>query len=169
MTTDLPEDGRPAAPASPTAASAPAYPPGGWTPALSPSTGTAAWAMGFLAFIPIPFFGSIVTGIVMALVGSAQRSKGETARRNGIRAANWGLTYLLLTVVLIGGAFLTVLVATGGQEGPVPAGASALIFTMIALWVFPLQLAHLVITITGTVRASRGAVFENKLALPLLR
>lgn len=167
MTTEHPEDGRPAAPASP--ASASAYPPEGWTPAVSPSSGTVAWAMGFLAFLPIPFFGSIVTGIVMALVGSAQRSKGETARRNGVRAANWGLTYLLLTVVLIGGAFVTVLIATGGQEGQVPAGASALIFALIGLWAFPLQLAHLIITITGTVRASRATVFENKLALPLLR
>lgn len=130
--------------------------------------GTVAWAMGFLAYIPIPFVGSIITGIVMSLVGYAQRDKGALARENGRHAANWGLTYLLMTVVLIGGAVVTLAISTGGG-GRVPDPITPIVFTMIGIWAFPLQITHLVLTITGVVKASKGAVFANKLALPLLR
>lgn len=137
-------------------------------PAGNPPSGTVAWAMGFLAYIPIPFVGSVVTGFVMMLVGNAQRAKGETARLNGRNAANWGFTYLVATVVLIGAAVL-VLSTSVDADGRVTGAPSAIALTLIAVWGFPLQILHLVLTIMGTVKASRGTVFANRFAIPLLR
>lgn len=134
----------------------------------NPPSGTVAWAMGFLAYIPIPFVGSIITGFVMMLVGNAQRAKGETARLNGRNAANWGFTYLVATVVLVGAAVL-VLSTSAGADGRVTGAPSAIAFTLLAVWIFPLQILHLVLTIMGTIKASRGTVFANKFAIPLLR
>ena len=42
-------------------------------------------------------------------------------------------------------------------------------FTLIGLWIFPLQIAHLIVTIAGTIKSSRGEVFRNPVGLPLLR
>ena len=134
-----------------------------------PPAGAVAWGMGFLAFIPIPVVGSLVTAVVMMAVGNGQKGKGELARRNGVAAANWGFTYLAATIVLVGGAVLTLVLSTGGAGGPVPQWASATAFTLLAVWLFPLQIAHLVVTIMGVVKASSGTVFANRVALPLLR
>ncbi|MFD1713770.1 DUF4870 domain-containing protein [Amnibacterium flavum] len=153
-------------------ASADGEPTPGYRPAYAApaANGTVAWAMGFLAYIPIPFLGSIVTGIVMALVGRAQRGKGEVARLNGRNAANWGLTYLLLTVLLPGVAFLTLALSTG-PDGTVPGDSPAGIVaaTSILIWAFPLQILHLVLVIVGTVKSAKGTVFRTRFALPLLK
>lgn len=140
--------------------------PGAFSP--RPPAGTVAWAMGFLAFIPIPFLGSIITGIVMMLVGNGQKDKGEIARLNGRNAANWGLTYLLLTVVLIGGSVLVGVISSGGG-GPTPDWAPPIALTLIGIWAFPVQIAHLIVTIMGTIRASRAVVFSAPVAVPFLR
>lgn len=135
-----------------------------------PAKGTVAWAMGFLAYLPIPFLGSIATGIVMALVGNAQRQKSELARLNGRNAANWGLTYLLATVVLPGVAFLALALSTG-PDGTVPGSSPAGVIagTLIIVWALPLQILHIVLVIMGTVKSSKGTVFNNRFALPLLK
>src|SRR5699024_2172922 len=48
-------------------------------------TGTVAWALGFLAYFPIPVLGLILAGLVQLTVGLAQRKHGHLAAVNGIR------------------------------------------------------------------------------------
>ena len=87
----------PQGPAAPWGSAAPmsaAAPPG------PPRNGTIAWALGFLAYIPVPFLGLVVAGITQLVVGLGQRKHGGLAAVNGVRAANWGLTQLCWPLLL---------------------------------------------------------------------
>lgn len=65
-------------------------------------TGASSWAMGFLAFIPIPFLNVLITGIAMASMYPSVRKKGvPLATENARIAANWGLTLIASHVVLV--------------------------------------------------------------------
>ena len=67
----------PQGPAAPWGSAAPmsaAAPPG------PPRNGTIAWALGFLAYIPVPFLGLVVAGITQLVVGLGQRKHGEPLR-----------------------------------------------------------------------------------------
>ncbi|PPH62067.1 hypothetical protein C5D25_08515, partial [Rathayibacter sp. AY1D7] len=68
----------------------------------APPTGALSYALGFLAFIGIPFLSLIVGGIVMASVYPSARRKGGIAAENARNAANWGLTVILIGVVTLG-------------------------------------------------------------------
>jgi uncharacterized Tic20 family protein len=121
-----------------------------------PRNGTIAWALGFLAYLPIPFLGVIVAGIVQLCVGLAQRRHGGLAAANGVRAANWGLTQLCWPVLMATTLTLGALTGSPGESGvtftPV---MNALVFTMIGLYLV-LGIAQLVYAIIGTVQASGG-------------
>lgn len=139
--------------------------------AFAPSTvpppgfkGTGAWALGFLAYIPIPFFAQFLTGLIMAGVYPTHKKRGEIARANGRNAANWGLTYSVLTVVFIGLAILFAALITNGGSTTASGGVTSLPLIPIGLWML-LNLVHVVVTIVGTVKASKGEVFRFPLAI----
>ncbi|WP_074732174.1 hypothetical protein [Microbacterium hydrocarbonoxydans] len=82
-----------------------AYPTGGYPagtyPAAVPPRGLLPWALGLLILFPVPFLGGLLSGIAMAVSGGASRRFGGVARENARAALNWGLTYLLVSTVLI--------------------------------------------------------------------
>jgi uncharacterized Tic20 family protein len=127
-------------------------------------TGTAAWALGFLAYIPIPFVAQIVTGLVMAAVYPNHKRRGPVAQANARNAANWGLTYAVLTVVFIGLSILFAALITNGGTTTASADVGVLPLVPILLWML-LGLVHIVVVIVGTVQASKGAVFRFPLAI----
>lgn len=132
-----------------------------FTPWFPQATGKEAYLLGFLAYIPVPFLGSLVAGAAMALAYRGQRHKSALAAENARRAANWGLTYVLATVVVLVATALGGLAANraGGSDGPL---------AVLAL-LLPLGIAHLMVTIRGVVLAGRGEVFRNPIAIPFLR
>ena len=84
--------------------------PAGYRP--PPPNGTVAWALGFLAYIPIPFFNVLIAGVAQVIAGRKQRKHGGLAAENGRRAANWGLTQLTWAVLMGVVVLLTQLTGT---------------------------------------------------------
>ncbi len=168
-----PAQAAPVAPAtsSPSQGAAPATAP---APQYAPPTGAAAspvfltrplangatqWSLGLIAVIPFPFVTAITAGIVMIAAGRSRSPATEAGERNRTNAANWGLTYLLSSIILIALhiAFLFVLDDTySGSFFPIG--------IPITFW-FAVSLTHIVFSIVGSVKASRGVVFAP-IALP---
>jgi len=129
-------------------------------------TGTVAWALGFLAYFPIPVLGLILAGLVQLIVGLAQRKHGHLAAVNGIRAANWGLTQLCWPVLM---ALTLVIAVLTGSPSPTGDGVrflpgmETLVFVELGLF-FAVGLLQLVYAIVGTVQASRG----RRVRLPVI-
>ena len=125
-------------------------------------TGRMSWALGFLAWIPMPFVGMIVAIVAMiAAYPSAKRKHVLAAAENARGAANWALT--LLTVLIACGVYVVVL-AVGFPEthqGFFPIGAAVIVYALLVI-------LHLVVTIAGTV-ISGTRVFRNRLAIPYIR
>ena len=125
-------------------------------------TGALSYALGFLAFIPIPFLSLVIAGVVMASVYPGQRKWGGIARENARRAGNWGLTVSVLVLLsillpLIGGP------ATNGT------GNGAAVAVAFAVVIIAIAIAHLVVIISGVVVARSGQVYRNPVAIPFLR
>lgn len=124
-------------------------------------TGASSWAMGFLAFIPIPFLNVLITGIAIASMYPSVRKKGvPLATENARIAANWGLTLIASHVVLVV-LLIALQSARTSSESPL-----ALLWVLLLLAVGVL---HLIVTIMGTVKAKRGEVYRNGLAIPFIR
>ncbi|WP_141014813.1 hypothetical protein [Nocardioides sambongensis] len=63
--------------------------PPSWQP--KPASGALAWGLGLVALMfCLPIVAQLITGVLMAVVGRAQRDKGPLAAENGRNAANWG-------------------------------------------------------------------------------
>lgn len=132
---------------------------------VKPASGTLSWAMGFLVFVPIPFLGIVAAGIVMAVLSGAASRKNALAAANGRSAANWGLTALLVsTGLLILHFVLLFLLTSGGSSvsGFYPLGIPITLYGVVVL-------AHIVLTIIGTIRASSGRVMRVPFAIPFFR
>lgn len=129
-----------------------------------PPRGLLPWVLGFLVVLPFPFVGGLASGIAMAASGGSSRRFGGTARENARAALNWGLTYLLVSTVLV----VTHFVILSGLTSESPATGFFPIGIPITLY-FAISLAHLVIVIIGTVRASSGKVTRVPFAIPFLR
>jgi hypothetical protein len=125
------------------------------------SAGAANYAFGFVALFPVPVFGLLVAAILMIVLGVGSRRKGGAVAENGRRAANWGITVLLLLVITVG-ILITLATVFANTRGFFPTGS--IIFVYLAVWI-----AHVVVSITGSVVASRGNVFHNRIAIPFLR
>ncbi|MFC0198518.1 DUF4870 domain-containing protein, partial [Microbacterium arthrosphaerae] len=145
-------------------ASQPGYAPPAAYPApyAKPATGSVAWGLGFLAFIPIPVVSMIIAGIAMASAYGAQRRNGPVAEGNARNAANWGLTVIAVTIVSF--TLTAVFAALFGEtfRGFLPIGAPILIWAALCV-------AHVVVIIIGVVKAGKGQVFENRIAIPFIR
>lgn len=141
-------------PPEPTQA-APAFPPQPQRPPVGPAI---AWLLGLIVLVCLPFIGSFLAGVLMVAVGLSQRGKSEPAARNGARAANWGLTYLLASIVLVGIHFYLV-IAVATDDEPMtqhffPVGIP------ITLWGL-LSLAHVVMCVWGGAVALQGKPFRG--------
>ncbi|WP_440712553.1 DUF4870 domain-containing protein [Gordonia sp. FQ] len=129
--------------------------PAGYRP--PPPNGTVAWALGFLAYIPIPFFNVLIAGVAQVIAGRKQRKHGGLAAENGRRAANWGLTQLTWAVLMGVVVLLTQLTGTPRESGGVqPPPVLDAIMTGFIISYFVLGAIQLVYAITGTVKAGRG-------------
>lgn len=127
--------------------------------------GTVAWAIGFLAYLPIPFFGNVISAVVQLLVGLAQRKHGILAAANGTRAANWALSQLIVLAVLFALAVGSIVLEDGGD---VAQQWSAVSIMAMGLGYVAFGVALLVYAIVGTVQASGGRLVSLPV-LPLLR
>jgi len=130
--------------------------PGQQGPAL-PSPAAALPALGFLAYIPVPFLGLIVAGVVQLVVGLGQRKHGGLAAVNGVRAANWGLTQLCWPVLMVITIVLGVATGSPGESGgvhltPVMRGVTTTLFGLF----FLVCVLEAIYAIVGTVLASKG-------------
>lgn len=145
----------------------PGYPaagyPAGAYPAAVPPRGVLPWALGLLILIPFPFVGGIASGIAMAVSGGASRRFGGVARENARVALNWGLTYLLVSTVLLVSHFVLLFALTADA----PSGSFFPIGIPITLY-FAVSVLHLVLVILGMVRASSGRAARIPFAIPYL-
>ncbi len=147
---------------------APGYPaqgyPAGTYPAAVPPRGLLPWALGLLILIPFPFVGGLASGIAMAVSGGTSRRFGGVAGENARAAANWGLTYLLVSTVLLISHFVILfsLTADSPSSGFYPIGIPITIY-------FALSVFHVVLVIMGMVKASGGRVMRVPFAIPYLR
>jgi uncharacterized Tic20 family protein len=126
-----------------------------------PLSGRFSWALGFLAFIPIPYLGLAVAGIVMwATYPARSRNPNPLVRENARHAANWGIT-VLLAVALIFSCFVVLMTMEWARTaGFFPIGWTVLVFAALAI-------VHFVVTIAGTV-AGATRVFRG-LGIPFIR
>ena len=149
------------APGAPGAYPVPGYPA---PPAAAPPRGLLPWVLGFLILVPFPFLGGLASGIAMAVSGGASRRAGGPARENARNALNWGLTYLMVSTLLIILHFvlLFVLTSQAPTTGFYPLGIPITVY-------FAVSIAHLAVVIMGTVRASSGKVMKVPFAIPFLR
>lgn len=157
-----PQASRYAPPQAPAAYPSGGYPAGSY-PAAVPPRGLLPWALGLLILFPVPFLGGLLSGIAMAVSGGASRRFGGVARENARAALNWGLTYLLVSTVLIVSHFVILFTLTeDSPTGFYPIGIPITVY-------FALSLLHLVLVIVGMVRASSGKVMRVPFAIPYLR
>ena len=143
---------------------APGYPQGQPYPyAAHPNGGTLSWALGFLVFA-FPYVGAIAAGISMVSVRGAVERRSEVAAENARSAANWGLTFLLISIVFPVTHFILITAAPSEwrQAGFFPIGSVITAYFVIVL-------LHIVLTIIGTVRASGGSVMRVPFAIPFFR
>lgn len=133
-------------------------------PHFAPATprGAVSYGLGFLAYLPAPFFSMIIAGLVMAALYPSQKRHGGIAAENGRRAANWGLTVVGL-MILIAGSFVWLSIA--GQTESSLARAAGI---PLACY-FVLSIVHVVVILIGFLRANRSRVFYNPLAINFLR
>ena len=147
---------------------APGYPaqgyPAGAYPLAAPPKGLLPWALGLLILIPFPFVGGVASGIAMAVSGGASRRFRGVARENARAALNWGLTYLLVSTVLLVSHFVILFALTADS----PSGGFYPIGIPITIY-FAISVLHLVLVIVGMVRASSGKVMRVPFAIPYLR
>jgi len=127
-------------------------------------TGRYGWALGFLAWIPIPFVGLLIAAVAMSFARRTPRRKGSALCTENTRGAtNWGLTVLAVALVCVA-YFIAILLGFPdvAQRGFFPLGAVVIVY-------FVLVVVHSVLTIAGTVVAGRGKVFNPRIAIPFVR
>jgi uncharacterized Tic20 family protein len=151
-------------PAQPTAGAG--AQPGGYFPlaAPRPTNGVVPWALGFIVFFPVPFLGALASGVAMALAYGATAKRGPVAQANARGALNWGVTFALVSTMLLVTHFVLLFAFTADE--PVrdfyPLGTAITLYGVIIL-------VHIVVVIVGTVRASQGKVTNIPLAIPFVR
>lgn len=130
-----------------------------------PGNGSIAWIVGLVVLLCVPFVGSLLACVLMIWLGLAQRVKGELAAHNGVRAANWSLTYLLATIVLVGGHFLMIWFLTSGDKPPIksffPVGIPITVWGVVSL-------VHVVMCICGAIVSSQNKPFSGN-GIPFIR
>ena len=125
-------------------------------------TGRLSWALGFLAYIPIPFVSLLIAAVaIMITSASRRRSPNPLVRGNATNAANWALTMFVVVGLSVVYFAITVSVPEFRSSGFFPIGAVVIVLLVLAV-------AHLVVTIAGTVVAATR-VYRAPIAIPFLR
>jgi uncharacterized Tic20 family protein len=110
-----------------------------------PPTGRFSWALGFLAYIPIPYLSLVIAAIVMwATYPSRSRHPSALVRDNARNAANWAITMLIIFVLCVTYIFVMMASPENRAGGFFPIGWGVIGF-------LGLGIAHLIVTIAGTV------------------
>lgn len=125
-------------------------------------TGSLTWMLGLFPLL-LPILGSVLAGPVMAVHATREARYNSFARDNALRAANWGLTYSLISLMLI----IVHFGAWGylAARGMPPTGFAPLGY-LVVLWVL-LSAMHAGVCIVGGLRARRGEEFRWRLALSI--
>lgn len=126
--------------------------------------GSITWFLGFIALL-LPFLGALLAGPVMAFHANREARHNAFAREHTRRAANWGITYTLLTI-----AFFVVhfgVLAWAANQGIVMRGFAPLGYVAV-LW-FLVSAFHLGICMVGGMRARRGEEFGWWAAIPVFK
>lgn len=123
-------------------------------------TGSIAWGMGLLVLVPFPIVSTLLAGVLMIVLGRSQRKNGPLAAANGIRAANWGVTFLVVSV-LLWVAHFAVLAAVGSSTSFYPVGIPITILGVFTI-------AHIVVCALGLTKAKKGQVL-NVPVIPAIR
>ncbi len=125
-------------------------------------TGRLSWALGFLAYIPIPFVSLLIAAVaIMATAPARRRSVHPLVRGNATQAANWALTIFVVFALCVVYFAVTVSIEELRTAGFFPVGAVVIVLGVLAL-------AHLVVTVAGTI-ASATRVYRAPIAIPFLR
>lgn len=128
------------------------------------ATGRTPYLLGLLAWLPVPVLSAVIAGLAMAAAYPGQRRRSALAAQNARHAANWGLTYASGVVLSV--LVTVVLVAATRPETPDPDATPWQVVFLTPILV--LGVAHLVVTILGLTRTSRGEVYAPR-AIPFLR
>ncbi|RFA09282.1 hypothetical protein B7R54_08610 [Subtercola boreus] len=121
-------------------------------------TGALAWGLNLLGIGVLPFLNLFLSGIVVTIVGITQSKRGGLARVNGRRAANWGLTVLLITLPCAA-VYVTAIVIKA--EGFFPWGIAIIIWGLLGV-------VNVIAGIIGLVQARAGREVRFP-AIPFLR
>lgn len=126
-------------------------------------TGQKSWALGFIAWAPLPVLPLIGAAIVMMAVRpSAERSGHAVAAENARHAANWALTVVTVLVVLALYVAVLAVAVPDARQGFFPIGLAVIGYLALAI-------AHGILTIAGTVVAGNGRVLNPRIAVPFIR
>lgn len=110
------------------------------------------WFLGLLVMLPLPFIGAIAGAAGPLVAGLVWKMEGATRGRTQARqAASWGLTFLLVMLVL---AVARIWVFLAQVRSGRPETFSWGDLLAILTWV--LLLLHIVVCAVGGVRASQG-------------
>lgn len=124
--------------------------------------------MGFFAYLPIPILNSLIAGAIMFFVGLPQQKKGGVAAQNGVNAANWALPLIAVPILFILVMVTGLLTGTKSPTGvTMQSGFDVALVVLGPTWLL-LMIAHVIVTIMGTIRANRGGVFRAP-ALPVIK
>jgi hypothetical protein len=129
----------------------------------SPPTGALSWGLGLIVFAIFPFLSSIAAGLTMLIVGAHTRTKGGLASINARNAANWGATYLVLTLILVPLHFVLLFALAGGPYAHsfFPLGIPITIWAAVTVF-------HIAVSILGLICSLVGHAFWIP-AIPFLR
>ena len=152
------DDSRTPWPAAPATAFAPPQ-----HPTVRPANGAMAWALGLIAFVPIPLLGAFASGIAMAIGYAASAKRSDLARANARAAANWGITFTVVSTIILVIHFFLAWGVTQGRGTPdfYPLGIPITIYGVLVL-------VHIVLVIVGTVRSSQGKSMRVPFAIPFV-
>lgn len=131
-------------------------------PGFPAPTGRLSWALGFLAYIPLPFLALLIaSAATMATSAARRRSPDPLVRGNATNAANWALTVFAVVGLCVAWFGVTLSIDEFRTGGFFPVGAGVIVLLVLSV-------AHLVVTIAGTVAAATR-VYRAPIAIPFLR
>lgn len=122
-------------------------------PPVRPASGQVPWGLGLLALFPIPFLSAMFAGALMIILGRGKAPSTRIGEQNRANAASWGLTYLILTIILAMADFL-MLFHLDDEFGETffPIGIP------LTVWLV-LSVLHIGFCIVGLTKAGNGTVF----------
>ncbi|KQQ04088.1 MULTISPECIES: DUF4870 domain-containing protein [unclassified Rathayibacter] len=116
--------------------------------AVRPPAAALSWGLGLLGLLLLPFVTLVISGVVMVAVGLHQSRSGGLARANGRRAADWGLTVLVIAVPC---TVVWVVALSIRASGFFPWDLAAIVWLLLGV-------VTLVVAVVGLVQSSGGRV-----------